>query len=266
MNQISQPDPDTSDLVTTDLSGGVFTITLGNGRAHPLCAAMIQALHRAVNAANGDENARVIVLHGPGHIFCAGHDLKEIARHRDAPDQGESYLRNLFDACAALMQAIGNASKPTIAQVGGIATAAGLQMVAACDLAYASDTATFCLPGVLNGGFCTTPAVTVSRAVGRKHLMELLLTGTPKDAAWAMRAGLINDVLPAADLAAHVATLAQTLATRNPGPIAAGKACTFAHLETDLATAYARAGETMIDHFMDPERIAHEKTSRWKAD
>ncbi len=258
MNQMTTPD-----LVSSDLDNGVLTITLGNGRAHPLSAPMITALHKAVDAASSNEAARVIVIHGPGHIFCAGHDLKEIARHRSDPDNGEAYLRDLFNACAAMMQAVTNAPKPTIARVEGIATAAGLQLVTACDLAFASDTATFCLPGVLNGGFCTTPAVTVSRTVGRKHLMELLLSGTPKDAAWALRTGLINEILPGDEIAPHVATFAQTLATRNPGPIAAGKACTYAHLDMDIASAYDHATETMIGHFMDPDRIAYEKSSRW---
>ncbi len=258
MNQMTTPD-----LVSSDLDNGVLTITLGNGRAHPLSAPMITALHNAVDAASSNEAARVIVIHGPGHIFCAGHDLKEIARHRSDADHGEAYLRDLFNACAAMMQAVTNAPKPTIARVEGIATAAGLQLVTACDLAFASDTATFCLPGVLKGGFCTTPAVTVSRAVGRKHLMELLLSGTPKDAAWALRTGLINEILPGDEIAAHVATFAQTLATRNPGPIAAGKACTYAHLDLDIAGAYDHATETMIGHFMDPDRIAYEKSSRW---
>ena len=258
MNQMTTPD-----LVTTDLAEGVLTITLGNGRAHPLSSPMITALHGAVATASSDAQARVIVIHGPGHIFCAGHDLKEIARHRTDTDHGAAYLTKLVEDCAALMQAVTNAPKPTIAHVNGIATAAGLQMVAACDLAFASPTATFCLPGVLNGGFCTTPAVAVSRAIGRKHLMELLLSGEAKDAAWALRSGLVNEVLPAADLADHVGNFARILATRNPGPIAAGKACTYAQLDMDLAAAYALASETMVGHFMEPERIAYEQSSRW---
>ena len=258
MNQMIQPD-----LVTTDLADGVCTLTLGNGKAHPLSAPMIAALHQAVDAANGDRSVRVIVIHGPGSIFCAGHDLKEIARHRRDTDDGQAYLAELFEDCAAMMQAVANSPKPTIAQVEGIATAAGLQLVAACDLAFAAEGATFCLPGVLNGGFCTTPAVAVSRAIGRKHLMELLLSGAAKDAAWAHRTGLVNEVLPADVLADHVGNFARILATRNPGPIAAGKTCTYAHLDMDLAAAYAHATETMIGHFMDPDRIAYEKSSRW---
>jgi enoyl-CoA hydratase/carnithine racemase len=259
MNQMTNPD-----LVSPSLSDGVLTLSLGNGKAHPLSAPMIAALHQAMDAANANPDARVIVIHGPGHIFCAGHDLKEIARHRTDADNGRAYLTKLFEDCAAMMQAITFSAKPTIAMVDGIATAAGLQLVAACDLAFASEIATFCLPGVINGGFCTTPGVAVSRAVGRKYLMELLLSGVAKDADWALRAGLVNEVLPAADLAEHVSNFARLLATRNPGPIASGKTCTARHLDLSLPEAYAAATDTMIGHFMDPDRIAYEKSSRWR--
>ncbi|WP_323037578.1 enoyl-CoA hydratase-related protein [Pararhodobacter sp.] len=252
-----------TDLLLKTLSDGVLTLTLGNGRAHALSHRLINALHTAITQAARDPQTRVIVIEGPGHIFCAGHDLKEIARHRADPDHGRAYLTALFEDCATLMLAITHCRTPTIAMVDGIATAAGLQLVAACDLAYASDRATFCLPGVNNGGFCTTPAVAVSRAIGRKHLMDLLLTGQTRDAAWALRAGLVNEVLPANTLRDHVFSTAHTLAGRNPGPIADGKTCTIAHLDQDLATAYAMATTTMIGHFMDPGRLEHERKSRF---
>ena len=258
MNQMTTPD-----LVTTTLEDGVATVTLGGGKAHPLSSAMIGALHAAITSANENPDARVIVIDGPGHIFCAGHDLKEIARHRTDADDGLAYLQRLFDDCAAMMQAVTYSATPTIAMVDGIATAAGLQLVAACDLAFASHNATFCLPGVNNGGFCTTPAVAVSRAVSRKHLMELLLSGEVKDAAWGLRAGLVNEVTDPAELRARTLGFARTLATRNPGPIAAGKLTTLRHLDMDLPAAYAVATETMIGHFMDPNRIDYEKSSRW---
>ncbi|WP_137700254.1 enoyl-CoA hydratase-related protein [Marimonas lutisalis] len=258
MNQMQAPD-----LVTETLEDGVLTLTLGNGKAHALNLALINALHDAVTAAADNAEARVIVIDGPGHIFCAGHDLKEIARHRANDDHGEAYLRQLFADCARMMQDVTYSPRPTIAMVDGIATAAGLQLVAACDLAFASHNAAFCLPGVMNNGFCTTPAVAVSRAVGRKHLMELLLSGTPKPADWGLRAGLVNEITDPAELRARVMDFASTLATRNPGPIAAGKLTTYRHLDLDLPAAYDMATETMIGHFMDPNRIAHEKDSRW---
>lgn len=249
------------DLLTQRLTDGVRTLTLGNGPAHALSHGLIRALHAAIDAATADPETRVIVIEGPGHIFCAGHDLKEIARHRADPDRGLAYLTALFQDCARMMMAVTLCPKPTVAVVDGIATAAGLQLVAACDLAFASDRATVCLPGVNNGGFCTTPAVAVSRTIGRKPLMELLLSGETRDASWALRTGLVNEVLAPDALAAHVETLARRLATRNPGPIATGKPCTHAHLDPDLAAAYASATEVMIGHFMDPGRIKSEQTS-----
>jgi len=251
-----------TDLITQTLHEGVLTLTLGNGRAHALSHGLIKALHHAVTQAATDAETRVIVFEGPGHIFCAGHDLKEIARHRADPDHGRAYLTTLFEDCAQMMLAVTQCPKPTIAMVDGIATAAGLQLVAACDLAYASEAASFCLPGVNNGGFCTTPAVAVSRAIGRKHLMELLLSGESRDAAWGLRTGLVNDVLGANALRDHTYAFARKLASRNPGPIHAGKPVTVAHLDQDLTTAYAMATRTMIGHFMDPARIAQEQNAR----
>lgn len=254
------PNPN-PDLLHQSRIDGVLTLTLGNGRAHALGLALIQALHDAVTQAAQDPESRVVVIEGPGHIFCAGHDLKEIARHRADPDHGLAYLTTLFEACAKMMRALATCPKPTIAMVDGIATAAGLQLVASCDLAFASNRASVCLPGVNNGGFCTLPAVAVSRTIGRKHLMELLLSGEIRDAAWAQRTGLVNEVLPSEALRHRTYAFARTLAGRNPTPIAAGKTSTLAHLDQDLATTYAMATSTMIDHFMDPQRIALEKTS-----
>lgn len=244
----------TRDLLTQHNAEGVLTLTLGNGRAHALSRRMIGALQDALRAAANDPEARVIVIHGPGSIFCAGHDLKEIAAHRADVDQGRAYLTDLFEACSALMQDIALSPRPTIAMVEGIATAAGLQLVAACDLAFAAETARVCLPGVRNGGFCTTPAVAVARSVAHKHLMELLLSGEDRGAVWALNAGLFNAVLAPDQLAAHVQGFARTLATRNAGPIAAGKVTTVAHLHSPLDVAYAAATRVMIDSFMDAGR------------
>ena len=247
--------------VAASREDGVLTLTLQAGKAHALSLGMIRALHQAVTAAADDAEARVIVIHGPGSIFCAGHDLKEIARHRADADQGRAYLEQLFTDCGALMQAITLSPRPTIAMVEGIATAGGLQLVAACDLAFAAPTATVCLPGVNNGGFCTTPAVAVGRAVGRKHLMELALSGETFDAEWARDAGLFNRILPGDELHAHTRAFAERLATRHPTAIADGKRTTYHQLDLPLDQAYAEATQTMIGHFMDPERIARE----WKA-
>lgn len=249
MNQMTQPD-----LVTTDVSEGLFTLTLGGGKAHPLSLAMIRAVHDAIDAAVADASVTVILLHGPGPIFCAGHDLKEINRHAADPDEGRAFLAELFDACAAMMQAIAGSSKPVIALVEGIATAAGCQMVASSHMAFAADTARFQLPGVNNGGFCTTPAVGVSRVVSRKHLMELLLSGETMDADWALNAGLINRALPAEEVVEATRAFALGVAARNPGPIQSGIETLNAHLGLPLDQAYDMARDTMIGHFMDPRR------------
>jgi enoyl-CoA hydratase/carnithine racemase len=241
-------------FVAETLEQGVLTLTLGRAPAHPLSREMIGALHGAILRAGQDDAVRVIVIHGPGRIFCAGHDLKEIARHRADADEGRAYVEDLFPACSQMMLDITQSPKPTIAMVEGIATAAGLQMVAACDLAYASADATFCLPGVQNGGFCTTPAVAVSRVIGRKAVMEMALTGAVYDADWALANGLINRVLPSDQLSQHVHDLAKTLATRAPGPVSKGKQTLHQHLDLPLREAYDLATPVMVEHFMDPAR------------
>lgn len=254
-----------SENVTSTCTNGVLTLTLGGGKAHPLSRAMIAALHSAISAAQHDTLVRVIVIDGPGSIFCAGHDLKEIARHRADADKGRAYLTDLFDSCAALMLEITNSSRPVIAQVEGIATASGLQLVAACDLAIAADSARFCLPGITRGGFCTTPGVAVARAVSRKHLMELLLSGENRGAVWALNAGLVNEVVAPDALASRVAEVATQLAARITPVSQAGIAATKAHLDLSLADAYALATREMIEHFMDDRLQAQDKTSRFAA-
>lgn len=251
----------TEPLVDEMLEDGVLTLTLGGGKAHALSSAMLGALNEVLCRAGRDEAVRVIVLQGPGHIFCAGHDLKEIARHRQDADQGEAYLRRLLDDCAEMMQRLTIGPKPTIAMVDGIATAAGAQVVAACDLAFASERATFSLPGVKNGGFCSTPLVAVGRAISRKHAMEMALSGASYDAEWALSVGLINRICPSNGLADEVRAFAATLATRHAPAISLGKATFHAQLEAPLAEAYQHAGESMLHHFMDPFRVAKEQDS-----
>ncbi|MGX9350111.1 enoyl-CoA hydratase-related protein [Shimia sp. W99] len=252
---------DQSKLVTETLEKGVLTLTLGGGVAHTLSSQMIGALHAALARARQDAEVKVLVLYGPGHIFCAGHDLKEIAACRAEVDDGRAYLGRLFDNCAAMMTALATFPRPTIARVEGIATAAGLQMVATCDLAFASDQARFCLPGVTNGGFCSTPLVAVARAIGRRHAMELALSGETVDAVWAHRVGLINRVSTPECLADTVSDFARRLAAQHAPAIRQGKAAFDAQIALPLEQAYEVAGAAMLDHFMDPERIAIERES-----
>lgn len=254
MNELVAPE-----LLVETLDRGVLTLTLGAGPAHPLSLSMIRDLQGALDRAAGNSEVRVIVIHGPGRIFCAGHDLKEIARCRTQPDHGKAFLTELFNACAEMMMAITRFPKPTIAMVEGIATAAGCQMVAACDLAFAGEAATFALPGVNNGGFCSTPAVAVARCISRKHVMEMTLSGESFSADWARDAGLVNRVVPADQLAGATQEFARKLATRHAPAVELGKQVLNQQLEMPLETAYEAATEAMIAHFMDPHRISHER-------
>lgn len=248
-------------LVQEQRDGPVLTLSLGAMPAHPLSLAMIEALLEALDRCARNTDMRAVILRGPGHIFCAGHDLKEIARHRGDPDDGEAYLRDLFDKCAAMMQAIVTLPQPVIAMVEGIATAGGLQLMASCDVAFATPEATFALPGVQNGGFCTTPSVAVGRVVGRNAVMEMSLTGAYYDTDWALRTGLINRIIPADHIEAETMAFAKAIANGNPRALAAGKRMLYQQLEMPLPQAYAAATETMIGHFMDPARIAQERAT-----
>ncbi|WP_323783319.1 enoyl-CoA hydratase-related protein [Thalassovita sp.] len=245
-------------LIEAEDKDKVRLLRLGKAPAHPLSRAMIRALHDQIRQALADTRINVIVLEGPGHIYCAGHDLKEIGRHRADPDHGRAYLVELFTECSALMQDITLSPKPTIAMVDGIATAGGLQLAAACDLIFASSRASFCLPGVKNGGFCTTPAVAVSRSLSRKHMMEMALSGDTFDADWALSAGLVNRVFPSEQLSAATMEFAQQIASYHSTAIADGKRMLHDQLEMPLDRAYAEATEVMVGHFMDPVRIRAE--------
>ena len=221
-------------FVTRD--GPILTITLDRpDRRNPLSLETIRALHGALH----DDAAHVIVIASTGSAFSAGHDLREM-RERDA-----EFYDELFRACGELMMAIHRTPQPVIAQVQGVATAAGCQLVAGCDLAVASETATFATPGVRVGLFCTTPMVEVARAVGRKRAMQMLLTGDPIDAHTAVAWGLVNEVVPAAELAAATTDLATRIATASPMVLATGKRACHANLDLDLDDAYAHAGEVM---------------------
>ena len=221
-------------FVTRD--GPVLTITLNRpDRRNPLSLETIRALRAALDA--GD--AAVIVLASTGPVFSAGHDLREM-RERD-----EAFYDELFRECGELMLAIHHAPQPVIAQVQGVATAAGCQLVAACDLAVASENATFATPGVRIGLFCTTPMVEVARAIGRKRAMAMLLTGDPIDAATAAEWGLVNVVVPEAEIAGTTMALAKRIATASPFVLATGKRAFHTNLDLDLAAAYDQAGDVM---------------------
>jgi enoyl-CoA hydratase/carnithine racemase len=229
-------------LVRSHVADGICTLTLDNPAArNALSGAMMAALRDAVERAAADPVARVLVLAAEGPAFCAGHDLKEM---RGNPDP--AFHAALMDQCVGLMLAIVRCPKPVIARVHATATAAGCQLVASCDLAVCADTARFATPGVNIGLFCSTPMVALSRNVARKHAMELLLTGEMIDAATAWRMGLVNRVVPAADLDAAVMDFAARIAAKSSHTLAIGKEAFYAQAEMPLDEAYRYAAGVMV--------------------
>jgi len=203
---------------------------------------MLLALSAELHRSAVDRTTRVVVLAGAGPAFCAGHDLKEIR----AENFRSAYTETLFAECTKVMLAIIGLPKPVIAQVQGVATAAGCQLVASCDLAVAADNARFAAPGVNIGLFCSTPMVALSRNVGRKAAMRMLLTGDLIDADTAIRIGLISEVAPAAELENRTAALAAKIAAKSPLTIAIGKEAFYRQAELPLAEAYAYTAKAMV--------------------
>jgi enoyl-CoA hydratase/carnithine racemase len=235
--------------VRVESTAGTATITLNRGdRFNALSREMIAALESALDAVAADRHARVVVLAGEGRGFCAGHDLKEMRAHPDVVWQ-----REMFDACSRMMMKITALPQPVIARVHGIATAAGCQLVSMCDLAVAADTARFALPGVNVGVFCSTPAVGVARNIGRKRAMEMLLTGEMIDAATALAWGLVNDVVPAAELDAAVARYTDLIRSKSPTVVALGKRAFYQQVDRGVAGAYELTGEVMACNLMEPD-------------
>ncbi len=226
-------------------TGGVLTLTLNRPESrNALSLGMLIALSAELRHAAADPTVRVVVLAGAGPAFCAGHDLKEMRAEKFS----HAYAGQLFAECAAVMLSIVSLPKPVIAQVHGVATAAGCQLVASCDLAVAADTARFATPGVNIGLFCSTPMVALSRNVGRKAAMQMLLTGELINADAAIRFGLINDVSPEAELAQRTAALAAKIAAKSPLTLAIGKEAFYAQAELRLAEAYTYAAEVMVSN------------------
>jgi enoyl-CoA hydratase/carnithine racemase len=231
-------------VVRSDASG-VSTLTLNRPESrNALSLGMLLALSAELQRAAIDPSVRVVVLAGAGRAFCAGHDLKEIR----AEKFGSAYTETLFAECSKVMLAMVQLAKPIIAQVHGIATAAGCQLVASCDLAVAADSARFATPGVNIGLFCSTPMVALSRNVGHKAAMHMLLTGDLIDADTAIRYGLINDVAPESELANRTAALAAKIAAKSPLTLAIGKMAFYRQAELPLAEAYAYAAEVMVNN------------------
>lgn len=232
-----------------------------------LSLAMLDALRIEIDAAYADPSINVIVLAANGPAFCAGHDLKELTAARSAADGGAETFAETFAVCSAVMMAIAEGAKPVIAEVQGIATAAGCQLVASCDLAVASETARFATPGVNIGLFCSTPAVALTRAVTAKAAMEMLLTGEAVDAQTALRIGLINRIAPPEALTETTMALAQVIASKPADVVALGKRALRAQHGLPLKEAYQRGEEAMICNLTMPSAvtgIAGFLTPKWK--
>jgi len=215
-----------------------------------LSLAMMGALHEAVHALSTADDVSAIVLAANGPVFSAGHDLKELTAHRADADNGLAFYTEAMTRCAAMMQAIVSCPKPVIAAVTGTATAAGCQLVATCDLAVAADGAHFATPGVNIGLFCSTPMVALSRNVSRKRAMEMLLLGEMLTASEAAEYGLVNRVVPAADVLPAALAMADKIAAKSPLTVAIGKRAFYAQAEMPLADAYAYAAQVMVDNMM----------------
>jgi enoyl-CoA hydratase/carnithine racemase len=246
--RVSPPD---APILLRETVGSVAVLTLNRPAArNSLSEALIASLHAALAGIADDATVRALVIAAQGPAFCAGHDLKELTARRSDADGGRAYFAEIMNACSAMMQAIVNLPKPVIASVQGVATAAGCQIVASCDLAIASEAASFATPGVDIGLFCSTPMVALSRNVPRKQAMEMLLTGEPVTAARAREIGLVNQVVPPGAERAAALALAEKVALKSAHTVKLGKAAFYRQAEMGLADAYRYAAEVMTENMM----------------
>ena len=219
-------------------------------KLNALSDAMLAALQEQLDALATDRSIRAVVISGAGKAFCAGHDLKEMQAGRQAEDGGRAYFHDLFQRCARRMLSIRRLPQPVIAQVHGIATAAGCQMVASCDMAVAADDTRFGVNGVNIGLFCSTPMVALSRNIAPKHAFEMLTTGTFITAQKAQALGLINQAVPGDALAQTTADLAQLVASKLGAAVKIGKEAFYAQSEMSIEDAYDYAGQVMVENML----------------
>ena len=233
------------------VSDGIARVTLDDpSRRNALSMRMMTALSGAIADLGSDADVRVIVLAARGPAFSAGHDLKEMTAARANGDRGRAFFTETMTTCARLMTSIVRCPKPVIAEVGGVATAAGCQLVASCDLAVASEKASFATPGVHIGLFCSTPMVALSRNLSRKHAMEMLLTGASVSAAEAARMGLVNRVVAPEALTEETTKLAALVASKSPLTLKIGKEAFYAQAEMGLEEAYRLTAQVMVDNML----------------
>ena len=232
-------------------AASVATLTMdAPERLNALSNAMLAALQQTLDDIGQDETVRAVIIRGTGKAFCAGHDLKEMQAGRQAEDAGAAYFADLFDRCARMMQTVQSIPQPVIAQVHGIATAAGCQLVATCDLAIAEENTRFGVNGVNIGLFCSTPMVALTRNIHRKQAFEMLTTGRFLSAAEAKQAGLINRAVPADQLESETRNLAETIASKLPAAVKIGKSAFYEQAAMTTAEAYAYTGDVMVQNML----------------
>jgi enoyl-CoA hydratase/carnithine racemase len=238
-------------ILLRETLGSIAVLTLNRPASrNSLSEAMIGELHAALDNIRDDASVRAVVIAANGPAFSAGHDMKELTARRADPDRGRAYFAQMMNACSAMMQAVVHLPQPVVAAVQAIATAAGCQLVASCDLAVASEAASFATPGVDIGLFCSTPMVALSRNVPRKQAMEMLLTGEPIAAATAREIGLINRVVAAGSEREAAIALAQKVALKSAYTVKLGKAAFYRQAEMSLSDAYRYAAEVMTENMM----------------
>jgi enoyl-CoA hydratase/carnithine racemase len=241
-----------TDFVRIDITNGVARLTLNDeATRNSLSEKMMQGLLAALSRCDADKSVGAIVIASTGKVFSSGHNLKELTAHRGDSDDGLAYFEKIFGLCAKMMLAVSHHRCAVIAEVDGLASAAGCQLVAACDLAYASERAGFCTPGVNIGLFCSTPMVPLSRNLSSKHAMELLLLGEVKDAYFAARAGLVNAVIGQNELPHHVADIAEKIAMKSKAAVKYGKRVFHDQRALDLQQAYLLTAAVMVENMLD---------------
>lgn len=252
MNVHSKPDtPSAANILLREDRDNIAVLTLNRPAArNSLSEDVIRALSAALDSIAQDSGIRVVVIAANGPAFCAGHDLKELTARRADADGGRVYFKHVMTICSAMMQKIVALPQPVIAAVSGVATAAGCQLVATCDLAIASTEAKFATPGVDIGLFCSTPMVALTRNVPRKNAMHMLLTGEPVSADEAARIGLVNRIVPAGTERDEAIALAKKIASKSKASVKIGKSAFYRQAELGLAEAYAYASEVMTENMM----------------
>lgn len=241
---------DTDALIVAERYDGILRLSLNNPPANALSVALMEALLRNLEEARDDAQTRVIIIASLAKVFSAGHDLKELQRHRSEDDGGREFFDKTMRLCAKLMQTIVALPKPVIAEIDGIATAAGCQLVASCDLAICTDTSGFATPGVNIGLFCSTPMVALSRATHRKQAMEMLLTGETIDASTAKEFGIVNRIVPKEYLRQVVDKYAAVIASKSPLTVKIGKEAFYRQAEMSLEDAYDYTARVMVENMM----------------